>query len=239
MTSDSYSNYRQWKGWSTDKFGEYGAAESLYFEAELKGANITSLRGLSVLEIGFGDGKFAMWAKARGANYVGTEAISALVDHGKQCGYAMYDADQPISSFVPPSSLDIAVSIDVFEHIDLAQLKQLLASLYAALRPGGCILARVPSGDSPFARAIQYGDLTHRTVLGSSAIQQLAQEAGFSVSAIRAPAIPLRGLGVLNWIRRFLVVVVRRIAYPLIAKALMGGGNPILSPNMVFLLIKD
>lgn len=239
MTSDGYSNYRQWKGWSAGEFGECDTAQSLYFAAELARAGFTNLHGVKVLEIGFGDGRFAAWARAQGANYVGTEAISAMVDQGKRCGYLMYEADQPISSFVPASSLDMAISIDVFEHIDPTDLKQLLASLHVALRSGGCVFARVPSGDSPFARAIQYGDLTHRTVLGSSAVHQLAREAGFTVSAIREPTIPMRGLGALIWIRRFVVVMIRRITYPLIANALMGGGNPILSPNMVFVLIKD
>lgn len=233
-----YANYRDWKGWSAGGFGEYGAPESLYFAAELDLCGITSLQALSVLELGFGNGRFAAWARAQGAAYKGTEAIPGLVDQGRQAGYMAYGADLPISNFVEASSLDIAVSFDVFEHIDVVALKELLANLHVALRPGGLVLARVPSGDSPFARAIQYGDLTHQTVLGSSAIHQLAQEAGFSVVSIRDPVIPLRGLGAVIGLRRFAVVAFRRLAYPLIAKMLMGGGKPILSPNMVFVLSK-
>lgn len=239
MTIEDYSNYQEWKEWDPIEFGKYGIAESLYFAAELECAGIASLHGISVLEIGFGDGKFAAWARSRGADYKGTEAISVLVDQGMRCGYKAYMADQPISDFISAGSLDLVVSIDVFEHIDLADLKQLLANLRAALRSGGCIFARVPSGDSPFSRAIQYGDLTHRMVLGSSAIHQLAQEAGFTVAGIREPAIPVRGLGALAWVRRFAIALVRRMAYPLIANILMGGGNPILSPNMVFVLTKE
>lgn len=233
-----YTNYRDWKGWSSGEFGEFGATESLYFTAELKLCGISSLSGMSVLELGFGDGRFAAWARAQGADYKGTEAIPDLVDQGRQRGYTTYAADLPLSSFVAASSLDIAVSFDVFEHIDPTVLKELLANLRLALRPGGCVLARVPSGDSPFARAIQYGDLTHRTVLGSSAVHQLAQETGFFVAAIREPVIPIRGLGVMAGLRRLAVVMFRKVAYPFIAKVLMGGGKPVLSPNMVFVLVK-
>lgn len=238
MNAVGYTAYRKWKGWDIRHFGEYSAAEALYFAAELKACGVSNLRGKSILELGFGDGRFAAWARAQGAQYQGTEAITELVTQGRQCGYRTFCAEVAIASFLYPSSLDVAVSFDVFEHMELESLQAILEALYGALRPGGLVIARVPSGDSPFARAIQHGDLTHRVVLGSSSIHQLAHEAGFAVASIREPVTPLRGLGGLIWMRRVLVLMVRRIVYPLVAKALMGGGSPILSPNMMFVLSK-
>lgn len=238
MNAPGYEYYSSWKGWNADSFGECSAAAGLYFAAELKRCGIGRLKGVSVLELGFGDGRFAAWAHAQGAHYRGTEAIPDLVAQGEQCGYRVFGTEVPIPNFVDASSLDVAVSFDVFEHVELDALKTLLGALYTALRPGGLVLARMPSGDSPFSRAIQHGDLTHRTVLGSSSVHQLAQEAGFTVAYIRAPVTPLRGLGALVWVRRFAILIIRRIAYPVITKAFMGGGNPVLSPNMVFVLVK-
>lgn len=73
---------------------------------------------------------------------------------------------------------------------------------------------------------------------GSSAIRQLALESGLEVVSIREPAFPLRGLGMRSFLRRLLIVLVRRTVYPFITNTLMSGGRPVLTPNLVFVLAK-
>ena len=97
---------------------------------------------------------------------------------------------------------------------------------------------RVPSGDSPFARAIQHGDVTHQMAIGSSIVGQLAHDYGVTVDSVRAPAFPVRGLGLSTFVRRGAVVILRKAAFALIARAFMGGGRPVLTPDMVFVLVK-
>lgn len=231
-------DYCEWKGWSRETFGRVNPAEAVYFSTELRGSGFKSIQDLNVCEIGFGNGAFASWAREVGANYVGTEAIPALVAQGVAAGFAVFDAAVPLATIAEGGSQDLVVAWDVFEHLDLAQLRELLRQVRELLRTGGRVLARVPSGDSPFSRAIQHGDLTHRLVLGSSAIRQLAQEAGFAVLGVRQPAFPLRGLGPRVLIRRLLVVAARRVVYPIVTHALMGGGQPVLTPNLVFVLTR-
>ena len=96
----------------------------------------------------------------------------------------------------------------------------------------------IASGDSPFALALQHGDLTHRTVVGSSAIRQLAGWTGFTVASVRSPVLPLHGGGAASFLRRMLVSTTRAVAYPVIAKVLMGGGRPVLTPDLLFVLVK-
>lgn len=236
MTGGSYQGYREWKAWKPGEFGRFRPDEAAWFAEELLRCGIRGLEGKRVLEVGFGNGGFASWAHGRGAEVLGTELIPELRELGSKAGFRVLDAAAPLAEQAGAGTVDLVVALDVFEHLERGQIAVLLPDLRDCLRPDGCLLGRVPSGDSPFSGAIQHGDLTHRSVLGSSAIRQLAAAAGFEAVEIREPALPLRGAGCLGALRRLLVRTGRRLAYPLIARVFMGGGHPILSPNMVFVL---
>ncbi|MCC6739660.1 MAG: class I SAM-dependent methyltransferase [Planctomycetia bacterium] len=236
MTEASYQGYREWKAWKACDFGRFSPDEAATFAEELRRCGIGSLQGRRVLEVGFGNGGFASWARGEGAEVFGTELLPELQELGGKAGLRVIDAAAPLAGQVGAGTMDLVVALDVFEHLGIDRLQALLPDLRDCLRPDGCLLGRVPSGDSPFSNAIQHGDLTHRSVLGSSAIHQLAVAAGFVDVETREPALPLRGAGCLGAVRRLLVRAGRRIAFPLIARVFMGGGHPILSPNMVFVL---
>lgn len=238
MTSD-YSRYEQWKGWQREEFGCCSTEMAHYFHAELIRSGITSLQGKSVFEIGFGNGQFASWATSAGAAYSGSECIGDLVERATVAGFHVFDAETSLTKVFQDASLDLVVSFDVFEHMETAALQAFLHAAFAALRPSGKLVARMPSGDSPFSRAIQHGDLTHCTILGSSAVNQLAGATGFKVESIREPAFPIHGLGKTAFFRRLAISVSRRLTYPIISRVFMGGGQPVLTPNMVFVLVKS
>ena len=232
----SNSDYREWKGWVEQEFGAVDRTAVLYFAAELREAGILRVNELRVLELGFGNGAFATWASVAGAHYLGTEAIPELVTAARHAGIEAYPSTIDLADIVAAGTLDLVVAFDVFEHLPLQQLEELLVQLSTLLVPGGLVFARVPSGDSPFARAVQHGDLTHRLVLGSSAVRQLALSVGFEVASIRRPAFPVLGLGLKTCIRRSMVALAQRLCHRFIALALMGGGAPVLTPTMVFVL---
>ncbi|MEK7469128.1 MAG: class I SAM-dependent methyltransferase [Planctomycetota bacterium] len=236
MSEPGYRGYREWKSWEAARFGEIRPEEGAYFDAELTKSGAGALAGKRVVEIGFGNGGFAQWARKNGADYAGTEVIPELQALGREAGIRVLDHESLLAAQAGAGTIDLIVAFDVFEHIEVNQLRVLLADLKACLRPGGRLIGRVPSGDSPFSRAIQHGDLTHRTAFGSSAILQLAMAAGFADVTTREPAFPLNGAGCLGAIRRMMVRAARSVLYPLISRVLMGGGRPVLTPNMVFVL---
>lgn len=238
MSTSNYSHYRAWKVWQRETFGLCTLEQAVYFSEELRRSGIESVAGKDVLEIGFGNGGFATWAKNAGANYHGTEMIDELVVQGAAAGFSTYDARQPLEALVGKESVDLIVAFDVFEHLEMDTLLATLRSGCDALRPMGRIIARVPSGDSPFSRAIQHGDMTHHTTIGSSMVQQLAATAGLAVDCVREPAFPLWKLGIWVFLRRMLVAWVRAAIFGILRPALMGGGRPVLTPNMVFVLVK-
>ena len=234
----TYDTYGGWKRWAADEFGKFTRQESSYFSAELSQCGVTVLDRMQVLEIGFGNGSFAGWAVSKGAVYQGVEIISDQVLRGRGHGFDVHQLALPLSSQAGVETQDVVLALDVFEHLDQAALIDMLGSVHGVLKPGGLVIARVPSGDSPFSRSIQHGDLTHRIILGSSAVHQLAASTGFVVEQVREPAFPLRGFCVSSLIRRCLVKGARKLVFPVISRLFMGGGPLVLTPNMIFSLRK-
>ena len=239
MTTEAYSGYGTWKQWAPESFGACDSQQAAYFAAEIARANFGNLAGARVLEIGFGNGAFADWCRKRGCNYSGTEVIQELVARGRDTGFDMHVAGLSLDAIAPHGTVDLVAAWDVFEHIEIESLRDVLLGVKAVLRQGGQLLARFPSGDSPFSRSIQYGDLTHRTILGSSAVRQLAGEVGLRVEQIREPSFAYKGLPLVTTVRRLAVEFARRIAYPFLANVFMGGGAPVLTPNMVVVLVRE
>lgn len=238
MTSADYALYRDWKGWTERPFGFCPPDLAVYFPEELRRSGISSVAGKTLLEVGSGNGEFAGWARSAGADYHGTELIGDLVEQGARSGFAMHDGQQPLETLLGAQSVDIIVAFDVLEHLDAEALRTMLRSARLALRSSGRLIVRVPSGDSPFSRAIQHGDATHRTTMGSSMVHQVARDAGFNVESVREPAFPLWGLGLTVFLRRASIAALRSIGFAAITRIFMGGGRPVLTPNMVFVLVK-
>jgi SAM-dependent methyltransferase len=230
--------YMEWKGWEGRPFGQLDPEDTLYFPKELRACGVESLQGLKVGEIGFGNGSFAAWVRQHGGQWVGREANPALRERAATAGFQVLGEGEPFSSCFGAGELDLLAAFDVLEHIDLDAIRALLLEVKEALRPGGIFMFRVPSGDSPFSGAIFRGDCTHRTLLGSSAVQQLALEAGLEVRQIRPPVLPFSGLDPVRLLRRALVRSAQAIVFGFIRNLLMSQPSAVVSPNMLVVLRK-
>jgi len=175
-SSQLYSGYSDWKDWH----GEFAPSdrEARYFAAEFAGI---PLAGRRVLEIRFGNGSFLAWAKARGAEVVGTEIDRAMIERARAKGFSAEPASLEALA-AAGQRFDLVVAFDVFEHWDKPMLVANLTQIAALLRTGGLVLARFPNGQSPFGRVHQHGDLTHQTALSVSSVMQLARLTGFAVA---------------------------------------------------------
>ena len=235
---NEYSRYQQWKSWDKAKFGLYSKDHSRYYFKELTqtGANLCS--GLRVLEIGFGNGSFSGWAKDQNFAYLGLETIEELVSDAQSSGFSAALSSDDLQAFLSAESQDLIVAFDVFEHFTLRELEVFLEKAHGWLRPQGLLVFRVPSGDSPFARAIQHGDLTHQITLGSSSIKQLALRANYQVEQVRAPVIPLRGLTACHTIRRLFVICGQAIISRLIRVLFHHNAQTVIAANMLVVFRK-
>lgn len=234
--ADLSGRYRSWKCWTPGSFGAFSREQAEYFALELRHAGVVSLKNRAVLEIGFGNGQFAMWAKAQGARYKGTEQISELVELARSAGLDAVDSATSWEGWLEPESLDLVVAFDVLEHLRVDAIQHLLIATAARMHPNALFVARVPSGDSPFGRATQHGDLTHQTSFGSSAVCQLAASVGLELVCVRAPVDAWKGVGPVRAAKRIGISLVRALVYPLIVNIFMGGGPAVLAPNMIFVL---
>jgi SAM-dependent methyltransferase len=231
--------YIGWKGWHGADFGRFGPENALYYAQELHASGIASVSGLRVGELGYGNGAFAGWVRKAGGHWVGREAIPEMQQRAAQAGFEVIASEADFSNVCGPGKLDLIVAFDVIEHLELDAIRSFLSEAKEALRPGGLLLLRLPSGDSPFSGAIYRGDLTHRTLLGSSAARQLAMEAGLEVYQVRSPALPVWGLGPVRAVRRMAARLMQTLAFSFVRHVLMGHGAAVLSPDMIVVLRKE
>ncbi|MAZ25442.1 MAG: hypothetical protein CMK41_06685 [Porticoccaceae bacterium] len=234
----SYKSYQNFKSWMPESFGQTTIEESKYFEKEFQLVKSSNLNNMLVVEIGFGNGSFTSWATKKGCDYRGFELIPELVIVATELGFKVYDSEIPFEEVVSDESVDYVVAWDVFEHLDTDQITLKFLECFKALKPGGRLMARVPSGDSPFSGPLQNGDFTHKTCLGSSKVRQISIATGFVVESIRAPALPIWGMGLKTFCRRALVTIAQKTFYPFLKNIFMGGGDVVLTQNMIFVLRK-
>jgi SAM-dependent methyltransferase len=231
--------YVGWKGWNSAAFGHFGPEDALYYAKELHASGITSVSSLRVGELGYGNGAFAGWVRKAGGHWVGREAIPEIQQRAVQAGFEVIAADATFSKVWGPGKVDLIAAFDVIEHLELNAIRAFLREAKEALRPGGLLLLRLPSGDSPFSGAIYRGDLTHRTLLGSSAARQLATVVGLEVYQVRSPVLPVWGLSPVRAVRRMAARLVQTLAFSFVRHVLMGNGAAVLSPDMIVVLRKE
>lgn len=233
-----YSGYEQWKRWAGDAFGAFTPADELYFKHELSRSSVPVRPGLRVFEVGFGNGAFAGLMLSNQVSYVGSEINEVLVTRAKAKGVEV--AVNGMRDFIPHASgtFDLVAAFDVLEHFELDEIRSFLSDAREVLRPGGVLLARMPSGDSPFGRAVFHGDVTHRTVLGSSAILQLAAQFRYDVVRIAPPALPVMGLGWRRACRRGMLTASQILVGRAINSIFHDGQPRVITSNLVFALRK-
>jgi hypothetical protein len=231
-------NYAVWKGWGPNDFGQFDNLDAEYFSAELNECGLRSVRNMSIGEIGYGNGSFAGWVVANGGKWIGKEAQQELYLRAIASGFNALAPNQEFSVHTEAESLDAVFAFDVLEHLTLVEIKRFLFDASAATRAGGLVVFRIPSGDSPYSGAIFCGDLTHTTLLGSSAVHQLALESHLEVLQIRAPVIPIRWSSPTRAIRRICLRVVQGSIYWFVRTVLMSNSGAVVSPNMLVVLRK-
>ncbi len=148
-----------------------------------------------VLEVGCGTGTYTRLIAEAGFQVTGVEIDTALAEAARRnlAGFskvAVESADV-FDLALPPGGFGTVVLLDVLEHV--ADDLGLLRRLGDALRPGGCLLLKVPAGRwlmGPLDRA-----LGHHRRYGAGGLRGLLAEAGLSARSLRH----MNGLGVLGW----------------------------------------
>jgi hypothetical protein len=171
-----YDGYFEARDWSRDV-----SAENYWYYDELR-ARCPIAAGSHVLEIGFGDGRFLDWCKARSITPVGVEILDQALNKACALGHEVHAGPFTPDTLQPERSLDLIAMFDVAEHLTTAQLTTLLGDTLPHLATGGKYLLRFPNGNSPFVGPIYRSDITHVNLLNAEAIGQIARPLGLRVS---------------------------------------------------------
>ena len=231
--------YRTWKRWEEEAFGKYTRVDAATFRRELEMAGCDLSQPLTVFEIGFGNGQFAKWAKDQGWNVVATETDPALVSRAVASGIEAHDSLKPIDHIANGRLFDLIVAFDVLEHLAIPDIISMMSAARRCLKSGGYFIPRFPSGDSPFVGSVQNSDLTHRSLIGTGIVEQIASITSFRAIQIREPAFPLAGIGLRRTVRRLAVLLVRHLMAAVVKLAFHDGNQLVITRNMIAVLQPD
>jgi len=175
--------YLQWKNWSKESFGQMRKGDFAYFDSEL-GSILRQCQVHRVLEIGFGEGTFLGFCKAKGFKVTGVELSQSLIAVAQSAGYEVVHSDnmQTLSA----GEFDLVVAFDVIEHIEGDQILDFFRALAGLMSANGRILVRFPNADSWLGNVNQNGDITHVAAVGYQKLVYIAQQTGLQIEEFRA-----------------------------------------------------
>ncbi len=142
-----------------------------------------------LLDVGAGDGRFLISAKATGYQVTGTEVSRAGVDYARQRGVDIH-LGQITDLHLPKVTFDLATIWHVLEHVP--EPAAVLREVYGLLRPGGILVLAVPNEDNylfqrrfgkakisaPFG-ALEFGGEIHLTYFQPSTLRTALCAAGY------------------------------------------------------------
>ena len=212
---DLSADYQRFKGWQSERFGNYRQSQAAYFRHSCATASRlggqASDQSMRLLEIGFGNGAFLGWARDQGHEVHGVEVQPQCLEAGRAAGFSVYPSLSALAQSLGTGQFDGVVMLDVLEHIPAEDLLQFLKDVRQVMRPTGWMALRFPNGDSPFGRRNQHGDLTHGCTLGSVAVHQLAGMTGYRVLSIGCQPLPIVGNNLLRALIHACLLVARFI----------------------------
>lgn len=201
------------------------------FAAELQRAKIHP--PARILEIGFGRGHFLDWAGKNGYEVSGVEIIEEFVRKARDRGHVVFTGT--VQAVIDPGNqYDLIVAFDVFEHLSIPEIIDLLQFTKQILSKDGVVLARFPNGSSPFGAHYQNGDATHSTALSGTRIGQIALVAGMRLVFAGNSARSLR-TGRRHWALKRVAYIVRDIIEWAIGQIYFGERIP-LDPNLTVII---
>ncbi|GAB4428681.1 MAG: hypothetical protein OHK0015_11840 [Chloroflexi bacterium OHK40] len=145
------------------------------------------------MDVGCGNGSLVAWLQSVGyAHAEGIDVSAEQIEEARRLNvWNVQQASLKPYLSTRHFSYDVIVMRDVLEHFAKDEVLDILDCCYAALRPGGRLIAQVPNAESPFFGRIRYGDFTHDLAFSVTSLQQIFAVVGFDELAMHPvePAI--------------------------------------------------
>jgi len=157
-------------------------------------------RGAAILEVGCGSGGLLAYLVRRGFSHaLGVDISAEQIALARRRGV---DAEQHDAlEFLKARSarFDAIIAVDVLEHFTRDELADLMARIFAALKPNGRLLVQTANGAGLFPGQVIYGDLTHQTIFTPESLGQLLRAVGFdALNCYETGPVPVRVRGKLD-----------------------------------------
>ncbi len=84
---------------------------------------------------------------------------------------------------------DCLIAIDFIEHLPKDRIPLFIMECHRTLKPGGCLILRLPNGDSPLVGRHLFNDITHHWTFTTVALRTLLVNGGFDMPVFADEAI--------------------------------------------------
>jgi SAM-dependent methyltransferase len=124
---------------------------------------LPSDRNAKIAELACGHGSFMHWLCQAGySNVLGVDLSPEQTRFASQLGLPIATADAIVwLQEQQPESYDVLVAIDFAEHVHRDDFMEVLYQAGRVLKSGGCLILRLPNGESPFVGMNLFNDITH------------------------------------------------------------------------------
>jgi len=161
-------------------------------------AIMTSGQGKSAIDIGCGPGYFSRELTTNGWKTLSVDTDSQNIEHTKKHAHETLTGDAlSVLPKLKENQYDLALALEIIEHMPKAQGKLLVSEINRILKPGGKLILSTPNRHSPEGLGGYYWgekirgwekwtayDPTHVYIYSASEIVRLIELSGFSVARI-------------------------------------------------------
>jgi SAM-dependent methyltransferase len=191
-----------------------------------------------ILDVGCGSGAFLDALRSFGYTRLeGVDLSPAQVEAGRARGLNGITLTPAVDHLrLYPGRYALITAFNVLEHQTRAELFELLDAIYAALAPGGRLIAVVPNAKGLFGAHVRFNDITHELSFTPQSVAQVCGVTGFECEAVMEHGPIVHGLvSAVRW------SMWQAIRGALIVARLAEGGDwrrPIFTQDLAFVATK-
>lgn len=228
--TNNFKDYHKIKGWDNQTFASIANRSLINAYSSIIQKNVTGPIQVA-LDFGFGNGEMLQTLKELQSREIyGIEVNPALVKMANNAGFKAYDKISDISA-EGLGQFDLITAMHVLEHIKYEELNEAFAYFARLLKPGGCVIAAFPNGESPFSSFAFNSDPTHINLMTREKCRIITLGTSFNlVSYGKFPAIGSHsakiGKRFYSRVREFGEAFI----YSILAKLIYGNESVLLNP---------